>query len=69
MQIVFQREEDIVKVERLGDCQQHCHFLEDSDRIKRNSACRSLAVSEIVKGYAVRRSLDRGYLGSLCFYV
>ena len=53
MRIVFRREEDIVEVERLSDCQQHCHSLEDSDRIKQNSACRSLAASEVAKSYAV----------------
>jgi len=53
MQIVFQREKNIVKVKRLSDCQQHCHSLKNSDQIKQNSVCCFLAVSEVVKGYAV----------------
>jgi len=53
MQVVFQREKNIVKVKRLSNCQQHCHFLKNSDQIKQNSACCFLAVSEIVKCYAV----------------
>jgi len=42
-----------MKVKRLSDCQQHCHFLKNSDQIKQNSVCHSLAVSEVVKNYAV----------------
>lgn len=45
MRVVFRRVEDMVEVERLGNCHQHCHSLEGSDRIKRNYACRSLAAS------------------------
>ncbi len=53
MQIVFWREKNIVKVKRLSDCQQHCHFLKNSDWIKWNSVCYFLAISKVVKGYTV----------------
>ncbi len=53
MQIVFQRIKDVMKVKRLSDCHQHCHFLENSDWIKQNSVCCFLVISEVVKNYAV----------------
>jgi len=53
MRVIFRMEERMVEVERHGDCQQHCHTLEDSVRMKQNSACRSLAASEVAEGYAV----------------
>jgi len=53
MQIVFQRMKDVMKVERLSDCHQHCHFLKNSDQIKQNSVCYFLVISKVVKNYTV----------------
>jgi len=40
-------------MKRINNWWQHCHFLKNSDWIKQNSVCHSLAVSKIVKSYAV----------------
>ena len=44
----------IVKITRYGDCEEHNHTLEESDRFKRNSKLRKLAGQEMKKRYRAR---------------
>ncbi len=54
-----------VTVTRMGDCLEHAHALEDSDRWKRPSHFRSVAAAQVANGYKVAevarnlRAVDR----------
>ena len=53
MKVVFYSEDTRVECYRHGDCLIHAHSLGESDQIKRPSAVRSLAATQVANGYKV----------------
>jgi hypothetical protein len=42
---------DHVRVERHGECPEHCHTLDEADSYKRNSALRDMAAQQVAEGF------------------